>query len=204
MPVTLPVTLIDGTVPVANDFMQNYIALKTAIDALSIAGTVIPPGVIEAFAGPVVPTGWLTCDGSAVSRSGFSGLFAVIGTTWGVGDGSTTFNLPDLRGRAPIGAGLGTGLSARTLASLFGEETHRLTAGEMPAHGHGVTDPGHSHPLQSASTQEGGSQVAESANSSGTIFTLSALTGISIQSAGGGGVHNNMPPSAVVQWIIKV
>jgi len=195
MPVTLPVTLIDGTVPVANDFMQNYLALKTAIDALSVTGTVIPPGLIEAFAGPVVPTGWLTCDGSAVSRTSFSGLFAVIGTTWGVGDGSTTFNLPDLRGRAPIGAGLGTGLSTRTLASLLGEESHTLTSGEIPNHAHGIPNQG--------SFSLGAGSVNVTFVGAGYGLNFSTINDGALSGAPGGQAHNNMPPSAVVQWIIK-
>lgn len=66
----------------------------------------VPIGTIDVFAKSTVPTAnWLACDGSAVSRTTYAALFAIIGTTFGVGDGSTTFNLPDLRGKSPIGAG---------------------------------------------------------------------------------------------------
>lgn len=72
------------------------------------------------YAGSTIPGGWLECDGSAVSRTTYAALFAAIGTTWGVGDGSSTFNLPDLRGRTPIGAGTGTTAEAVTASSSNG------------------------------------------------------------------------------------
>lgn len=76
------------------------------------------------------------CDGSAVSRLSYSVLFSVIGTTYGAGDGVSTFNLPDLRGRVAMGSGQGTGLSLRSVGERLGEERHTLTAGEMPRHQH--------------------------------------------------------------------
>jgi microcystin-dependent protein len=85
------------------------------------------------WAAASAPTGWLLCDGSAVSRTTYAGLFAILSTTYGVGDGSTTFNLPDLRGRFPVGKNAGT-FSA--LGGTGGEETHTLTVPEMPAHTH--------------------------------------------------------------------
>jgi microcystin-dependent protein len=87
----------------------------------------------------------LLCDGSAKSRATYAALFAAIGTNYGAGDGSTTFNVPDFRGRVPLGAGTGPGLTARNLGATGGEESHVLVAGEIPAHSHGVTDPGHTH-----------------------------------------------------------
>jgi microcystin-dependent protein len=81
--------------------------------------------------------GWLLCDGRAVSRSTYAALFAKVGTAHGAGDGSTTFNLPDSRGRSPMGAGAGTGLSTRALGAKPGEESHVISAGEMPKHQHG-------------------------------------------------------------------
>lgn len=97
-------------------------------------------GIVQMFAGITPPIGWLECDGSAVSRETYATLFAVIGTTWGVGDGSTTFNLPDLRGRAPIGAGTGSGLSARTLGNKVGTEN-----AVIPYHTHAI--PNHVHTM---------------------------------------------------------
>lgn len=95
-------------------------------------------GEIKLFCGSSTPLGWLVCDGSAVSRTTYSALFSVIGTTYGSGDGSTTFNLPDFRGRTAIGVGNGdaTGHTNHTLGQKSGEETHRLTASEsgLPEH----------------------------------------------------------------------
>lgn len=144
----------------------------------------IPPGTIWPFGGSTIPSGWLDCDGSAVSRTTYADLFAALGTTWGAGDGSTTFNLPDLRGRAPVGAGTGSGLSARTLGGTGGTETHLLTTSEIPAH---------THTYFAMNAGPGGlGNVAGAAGAN-------AASG----STGGGSSHQNMPPFAVVQWVIK-
>ena len=97
-----------------------------------------PAGIVMSFAGATAPEGWLLCDGSAVSRSSYSALFAAIGTTYGAGDGSTTFNLPDLTGRVVIGVS-----GTHALGSTGGEASHVLTTGEMPEHLHEV--PSHTH-----------------------------------------------------------
>ena len=110
----------------------------------------VPVGSMQAFAGSSAPTGWLLCNGTTASRTTYSNLYSVIGTTYGVGDGSTTFGLPDMRGRVPMGAGTGnqlnasgsgaitggTGMTARTAGAFGGEETHLLTTAETPAHTH--------------------------------------------------------------------
>lgn len=106
-------------------------------------------GMIQMFAGTAAPAGWLMCNGAAVSRTDYATLFAAIGTTWGAGNGSTTFNLPDLRGRAPIGAGTGSGLSARTLGSKGGTQDavvpyHRHSVAKVSS---AITGGGHTHPL---------------------------------------------------------
>lgn len=111
----------------------------------------IPIGTIWLYGGADTPSGsaitpmdgWMICNGAAVSRTTYAGLFNVIGTTFGAGNGTTTFNLPDLRGRAPIGAGTGSGLTARAKGSTVGVESVTLTAGQsgMPAHTHSYTSP---------------------------------------------------------------
>lgn len=102
-------------------------------------------GVVKMYAGSAAPVGYLICDGSAISRTTYSALFTAIGTVYGAGDGSTTFNIPDLRSRVPVGAGQGTGLTSRTLGSKGGEENHVLGLAEITAHNHTITDPGHGH-----------------------------------------------------------
>lgn len=107
------------------------------------ANNALPVGATIDYAGGGAPAGWLVCDGSAVSRTAYAALFAAIGTSWGGGDGSSTFNLPDSRGRAAIGAGQGAGLTARTVGQLVGAQTHALALSETPAHSHAVAS--HSH-----------------------------------------------------------
>jgi microcystin-dependent protein len=121
------------------------VALRALLDAA------LPLGVILAYAPATPPTGWLACDGAAVSRTTYAALFAKIGTTYGPGDNSTTFGLPDLRGRSPIGAGQGAGLTNRVRGSAFGAESHPLTPGETAIRNHthadtlNFVDNGHAH-----------------------------------------------------------
>lgn len=114
----------------------------------------VPVGVIVDYGGATAPDNWLLCHGQAVSRTGFPLLFAAIGTTHGIGDGTTTFNIPDLRGRVVAGldnmggtdaARLGPILTATTLGSSGGVKEYALTEAQMPSHTHTVTDPGHTH-----------------------------------------------------------
>ena len=102
-----------------------------------------PAGIIMPFAGIVAPEGYLFCDGSAVSRTTYATLYAVIGDTFGAGDGSTTFNLPDLGGRVPLGAS-----STHLLGSTGGSETVTLTESELPAHTHEVPQHGHENTIE--------------------------------------------------------
>jgi len=136
---------LDSYCPSANDRVVMVPVGTTwlIVGAVSSSGSGTPPGSIQLFAASTPPGGWLACDGSAVSRTTYARLFAAIGTTWGVGDGSTTFNLPDLRGRAPVGAGSGAGLTARTLADTGGAEDHTLSETNLAAHTH--TGPSHTH-----------------------------------------------------------
>lgn len=108
-------------------------------------GDGVPSGSVQMFAGATAPSGWLLCNGQAVSRTTYARLFAAIGTTWGTGNGSSTFNVPDMRGRAPLGAGTGTGLTARTLGAKGGAEAHTLTEAQLAAHDHPFSGDSHSH-----------------------------------------------------------
>ena len=99
-------------------------------------------GAILPFAGSTIPDGFLVCDGSAISRSEYSDLFEVIGTTYGAGDGTTTFNLPNMQGRATVGPDNGL-----ALGSTGGEEAHVLLDTEIPEHTHSVPAHGHANDI---------------------------------------------------------
>ena len=114
-------------------------------------GLLPPTGAIIQYAGGTAPTGWLLCEGQAVSRTGsYADLFAAIGTAYGTGDGSTTFNLPDLRGRIPVGKGTHTSVDA------LGENDGTSLANRRPAHSHTGTAEASTH-THSGSTDSGGS-----------------------------------------------
>ena len=165
-------------------------------------------GMIAPFAGASPPTGWLLCDGSSLLRTDYARLFTAIGTTWGSADG-THFNVPDYRGRTLIGAGTGSGLTARTIGTQnIGEETHQLTTGELASHSHTISDGGHTHTLPGYTQSDGytAGRLAGGGNTQEvTATTSSSATGITgTNTAGSGTAHNNMQPSAVVYWIIKI
>lgn len=148
-----------------------------------------PPGTMVAFAVDAVPSGgWLLCNGAAVSRTTYADLFTAIGTTFGTGDGSTTFNVPDARGYTLVGR-LPADTAFGTFGSHFGEQRHTLITAEIPAH---------SHVQQIASVAGGGTGFTVSGNIQTPI-----ATGISTANEGGGGDHNNIQPSLVISWIIK-
>ena len=148
-----------------------------------------PAGTIHMWAGPHIPLGCGFCDGQAVSRShaAYSRLFNIVGTTYGAGDGSTTFNLPDLRGRAPFGAGQGDGLTARSLGQTGGEEQHTLTIAEMPNHSHGYR-------VYHDSLKAGNRAMSTSGGGGYNASTYSQ---------GGDQPHNTMPPYQIIHFIIK-
>lgn len=145
-------------------------------------------GSIKAWAGAAVPAGWLDCNGAAVSRSTYAALFAEIGTAYGAGDGSTTFNLPDFRGRSIVGAGTGSGLTARARGGSGGAESVALAESEMPAHTHNL---GRQHQITPAG---GGPSIGDLDDQTSARAT---------QSKGGSAAHNNMPPFGVAFFIIK-
>ena len=130
-------------------------SVNTSISASQMSGTgalfLVPTGVIFPYAGSSAPTGWLLCDGTAVSRTTYAALFSVIGTTFGAGDGSTTFNLPNASNRVLVGAGGGKtrgstgGSSSVTPTGSITVDNTTLTTNQLPAHSHGVSDPGHGH-----------------------------------------------------------
>jgi hypothetical protein len=143
------------------DSTKNQVVSTAPLPSSAATGGV-PAGTLLDFAGPVAPSGYLLCDGSSYSTTTYSGLFNAISYTWG-GTGSS-FNVPDLRGRVTIGAGSGTGLTFRALATYSGEETHVLVSGETPlvAHSHGF-----SVPAQTGLTTSTGTSNTVSLNTAG-------------------------------------
>lgn len=136
--------------------------------------------------------GCLLCDGSSQLRAAYPVLFAAIGTAFGSVDG-THFNLPDMRGYVPMGAGSGGSLTPRSLGTAVGEEQHTLVTGEMPPHAHSVTD-------TSVLTASGAS-TWDIANAGGG--RPSRLFQPVTDSQGGGGAHNNVQPSLPLNFFIK-
>ena len=161
-------------------------------DGTITGSTLTPTGVVLPYAGSSAPAGWLMCTGQAVSRTTYAALFAALGTTYGSGDGSTTFNLPDMRGRVPAAPDGGAGRLdwATTLGTAGGAQKHTLAESELPAHAHGIT----------TRYNAGGFGDWEIARASGTSGGV-APTGS--QNAGGGGAHNNMQPTILLNYIIK-
>ncbi len=170
-----------------------------------------PVGLVSPFAGSAAPAGWLLCGGQAVSRSTFATLFGVLGTTYGAGDGTTTFNVPDLRGRVPFGADNMNGTAANRLTTA-GSGVNGLALGAsggnqmMQQHTHSITDPGHSHGLPANLALMAGAATAANATTSGLTAlgtTTSATTGLTVQNAGTGS-SQNIPPALVLNYIIKI
>lgn len=176
-----------------------------------ISGIGAPVGSVFDYAGLTAPNGFMLLYGQAISRVTYAALFAIIGTTYGNGDGTTTFNLPDARGRTVAGkddmggsgAGRLAGYAGTTIGAGFGTADHVLTTPQMPSHAHGVTDPGHLH-TYTGPTTAGGGIGAGGGLSQITTGTDSAVTGISIQSTGGGGAHPNVQPTLILNKIMKV
>ena len=176
----------------------------------------VPVGSMQAFAGSSAPTGWLLCNGTTASRTTYSNLYSVIGTTYGVGDGSTTFGLPDMRGRVPMGAGTGnqqggtgsgvitggTSLAARTAGQFGGDER-----GQAHAHALTIANSG-ALPVYRSGAGAGGRWITTLGVGTGDYLLygtddnqINANTAI----PGGGmlGTGGNMPPFVVLNYIIK-
>jgi microcystin-dependent protein len=208
-----------------------------------ISGTTIPSASMQMFAGAVTqsasagvvtttaPSGWLLCDGAIVSRTTYSALWTALGTTsspYGQGDGSTTFALPDMRSKVPIGVGTGSGLTARTLGGSTGTENTTLDYTQIPAHSHPNTVSGgntssagsHTHTLSMEVLTYMGSGGNRYDPWPGGTWAGHVYAGMTISTApdhyhtftpsitnnnntGGGGSHSNMQPSIGLNYIIK-
>lgn len=164
----------------------NSLATRLGSEIKALTSRTVPTATVLPFAGTAAPNGFLFANGAAVSRSTYPDLFAAFGTAYGTGNGSTTFNLPDLRGKVPNGID-----SSQTeftpLGKTGGAKTHTLTAAQIPAHTH----PG----FQSTGYAVGGAAAAVHP-SAGSAYNIPANTG-------GGQAHNNLQPYIVLNYIIK-
>lgn len=157
-------------------------------------------GEVRMFAGNFAPRGWAFCDGQLLAVSQNDALFSLLGTIYG-GDGRTTFGLPDLRGRIPIHAGTGPGLSPRRLGAKAGEEKVTLTVNQFPSH---------THPWQAstdlASTRDTagavlGQAVADIYTTRSAFIPLSSTT---VSNVGGSRSHTNLMPFLCIHFIIAL
>lgn len=183
--------------------------LTTANFAPSVNNALNPPGAITMFGGTSAPTGWFICDGSAVSRTTYSDLFAAIGTNYGVGDTTTTFNLPDFRGIFPRGVdnGAGNDPNSGTRSAVnggnSGDNVGSLQTAATGQYGIGLSDPGHNHTERYFGAGGGGSSPALAGTSiiptNFGIATASSSTGISLSGFG----SETRPINLYVNFIIK-
>lgn len=194
-PLTIPppqVPIADGITGLINRIWWRYFN-NILGGAGQGVGTVVT-GTVVTFAGPDAPSGWLLCDGAAYSRQTFAGLFGQIGTTWGAGDGSTTFNVPNLTDRFIRASG------AQGVGATGGAASVTLSTGQLPAHNHPVVDPGHVHTSLVAA-----SNVTAGAAAGGVTAgnTASAVTGVTTSNTGSGSAVPTVPPYAVMIMMIK-
>lgn len=195
------------TANVLTSYVTRAIADATYVPQTS--SNLVPAGAITQFAGISAPAGWLLCNGQAISRTTYADLFAVIGTTYGPGNGSTTFNLPDLRDKFPIGKNAGA------LGSTGGSSTKTLTIANLPSHTHGRIS------LTGSTEQRNGvAMLGGTANQSG-IFGKGSVRSSAPDWIDGQGVNltidashehasvgenqpfDSMPPYITLNYIIK-
>ena len=165
-------------------------------------------GEIRMFAGNFAPKGWAFCDGQLLAVSSNDALFSLLGTIYG-GDGRTTFGLPDLRGRIPIHAGSGPGLSPRRLGTKSGAETETLTASQVPSHTHTVNA---SNQAGTAASPAGHYPANTSSGAVTTQYdvpvrassTLVQFNSGAVQTVGGSRSHSNMQPFLCINFIIAL
>lgn len=189
----------DRTITFPNS--SGTVALTSDVSASLPSGTIVP------YAGSSAPSGYLLAYGQAVSRSTYSDLFSAIGTTYGVGDGSSTFNLPDLRGRTIAGqddmggssadrlTNQTGGVNGDTLGGTGGSETHTLTEAQLAAHTHGAG----SYTTNIRTDGVGAGARTQSNNASNATIAVTGTSG----STGSGDAHNNVQPTIILNYIIK-
>lgn len=186
---------------------------------MNASGVLLPVGSIISHCGALPPL-FVNAFGQEESRTGVTAdLFSVCGTTFGSGNGTTTFNVPNLQSRVPVGIGTGTGggasgtgaptggvaLSNVLMGAWRGEETHVLTPAEMPAHTHPLSDPGHNHPISAGAFGDGvttGTTLNSQAPDTPNLGPTSS-TGITMGSIGSSNAHTLINPQLGLRFIIK-
>jgi len=209
---------LGGTAITATGTELNYVDgvtsnIQTQLDTIS--GTTLPAGSLLPYAGSSAPSGFVLCYGQELNRTTYATLFGVIGTTYGTGDGSTTFNVPDLRGRAVAGqddmggssadrlTGQSGGVDGDTLGATGGAETHTLSGAESgtSAHSHTLTGGIYSSDLASG----GPTAVSLSNNATSPSYreTVDNFAVSTSSAAAASSAHNNVQPTIILNYIIK-
>lgn len=207
LPELLPEDVAEDDVVLVSD-TSTGLDKKMSISAF--AALLMPSGFIMDFAGDAAPTGYLVCDGSEVSRATYATLYTAIGDTWGDGDGSTTFNLPDLTGKFTVGQ-KDADTDFGDVADSGGEKVVTLTIDQIPTHNHAgstSTDGAHTHQMRNAGTTGGGYGLRDALNATSTGMLNTGSSGshshsVTTENKGGGQSHNNLPPFGVVLKVIK-
>lgn len=219
-----------GTVAAGDHTHDDRYYTESEIDSIISAALAasVPVGTVSQTARATAPTGYLICDGSAVSRTTYSDLFAAIGTAYGVGDNSTTFNIPNLKGKVPVGRD-SSQTEFDTLGETGGAKTHQLTEAELPSHTHSMahthtfsgttsSDGAHAHNTWNLYTVAGGGGAimtgapadgrgnatdVQGTHSHSYSGTTSGSSATNTGSTGSGSAHNNLQPYVVLNYIIK-
>ena len=174
---------------------------------------------IMMFGGNFAPRGWAFCEGQLLPISSNTALFSLIGTIYG-GDGRTTFALPDMRGRSPIGQGNGSGLTPRPFGQRGGVESVTLSQVQMPSHSHSASAQGAGLTVQNADANQGSpnnsSYIGKPVSGSGSVGLYTNSTGnpvtinggsapnVTVGNTGGNQAHENMPPFQVISFVIAL
>lgn len=176
----------------ANDFVgKNTVPTPTLNDTKQIANVefvktnlnlAVPAGTVIMYGSNTAPNGYIACNGAAISRTTYASLFNVIGTTFGAGNGSTTFNLPDFNNRFAYGS------NGSNLGSKGGEATHTLTINEMPSH---------THTMNTLNVTAYDKTYKSGSLAQGTLSPVQS------SATGGNQPHNNIPPYTAIRFYIK-